>query len=106
MSAVLRLLGDEDARQCVEDAIGRVMNTGVPVGWNWSAKCVDNPKCSDWAEIVGDRWNRIWAADTGVQVSKTLGWLLAAFAMALGAPFWFDLLRRVTGIRKKTTRDT
>jgi len=33
-----------------------------------------------------------WAA-------KVLGWLVTALAISLGAPFWFDLLRKVVNIR-------
>jgi hypothetical protein len=29
-----------------------------------------------------------------------IGWLLTAIATALGAPFWFDLLNRVTNVRQ------
>lgn len=32
-------------------------------------------------------------------LKKILGWLITAFAISLGAPFWFDLLKRVTSIR-------
>ncbi|MEX2565436.1 MAG: hypothetical protein WD431_05805 [Cyclobacteriaceae bacterium] len=28
-----------------------------------------------------------------------LGWIITAFAITLGAPFWFDLLKRVMSIR-------
>jgi hypothetical protein len=27
------------------------------------------------------------------------GWLITAFAVSLGAPFWFDTLNRITSIR-------
>ncbi|MBM3314487.1 hypothetical protein FJY71_01410 [candidate division WOR-3 bacterium] len=30
---------------------------------------------------------------------KFAGWLLTAFAISLGAPFWFDMLRRLAGLR-------
>jgi hypothetical protein len=30
---------------------------------------------------------------------KLLGWLLTALAISLGAPFWFDLLKKVINIR-------
>lgn len=32
-------------------------------------------------------------------IIKLLGWLLSGFAIAQGAPFWFDLLNRFTNIR-------
>lgn len=30
---------------------------------------------------------------------KILGWLMTVFAISLGAPFWFDLLNKVVGLR-------
>ena len=30
---------------------------------------------------------------------KVAGWLLTAFAVSLGAPFWFDLLNRFINLR-------
>jgi len=35
--------------------------------------------------------NNLWLA--------LLGWLITAFALTLGAPFWFDLLKRFVNIR-------
>ena len=50
----------------------------LPIGWTDPAS----------REFGG--WNLVW---------KLLGWTLVAVATMQGAPFWFDLLRRVTGIR-------
>ena len=35
---------------------------------------------------------------------KVLGWLLTAWAITLGAPFWFDLLNRFIQIRSNGPR--
>jgi len=35
-----------------------------------------------------------------------LGWLLTAIALSLGAPFWFDLLNKVTALRGGGTKET
>ncbi len=35
-----------------------------------------------------------------------LGWLFTAIALSLGAPFWFDLLNRVTALRGGGTKET
>jgi hypothetical protein len=35
------------------------------------------------------------ARDDGLDVKQALGWVIAAAAVAQGAPFWFDLLRRI-----------
>lgn len=38
-------------------------------------------------------WNRDW------QWTAPVGWLITAFAVSLGAPFWFDVLSKVMSIR-------
>jgi hypothetical protein len=35
-----------------------------------------------------------------------LGWIITAFAITLGAPFWFDLLKKVTNIRASGEKPT
>ena len=45
-----------------------------------------------------------WRADADLRAAlmdpiNWLGWLLTAFALSLGAPFWFDLLNRMVNIR-------
>lgn len=52
-----------------------IRQSGIPLGWAA-------------APVGGLAW-----------VLKIAGLLLTAFAISLGAPFWFDLMRRVAGIR-------
>lgn len=59
----------------------------LPIGWSqgWGALTHTNePWYRNW-------WNNVWA--------PLLGWLLTALAATMGAPFWFDLLNKVTVIR-------
>jgi hypothetical protein len=35
-----------------------------------------------------------------IEGSQVVGWLLAGIALSQGAPFWYDLLRKATGVRK------
>ncbi|MDR5741406.1 hypothetical protein [Caballeronia sp. LZ016] len=61
----------------------------LPIGWDF----VFNEK----ARQSGTRtnlWNEYHAYFT-----KPLGWLLTAFAITLGAPFWFDVLNRIMVVR-------
>ena len=61
-----------------KDTIAQSMETlqqlGIPLGWQAA------PKQEDW-------------------INKIIGLLLTTFAITLGAPFWFDILNRVTKIR-------
>ncbi|HTV25364.1 MAG TPA: hypothetical protein VMG12_42005 [Polyangiaceae bacterium] len=40
-----------------------------------------------------------WKDELGNPVAAIVGWLMTAFAATLGAPFWFDVLRKVMVIR-------
>lgn len=37
---------------------------------------------------------------------KILGWIVTAFAVSLGAPFWFDLLRKIVNLRSSGNKPT
>lgn len=49
----------------------------------WNASDLHFPEKIDWV-----KW-----------ILRLLGWLLTIFAISLGAPFWFDVLRKVMSIR-------
>ena len=63
----------------------------LPIGW--SAFLDDHPSTAK-----SDRFT-IKGLSLGVWALKAFGWLLTAFAVTLGAPFWFDVLNRVMVIR-------
>ncbi len=59
----------------VNERIAQLQQLGIPLGWK------SRPS------NAGDWWN------------KLAGLALTAFAVSLGAPFWFDLLNRFMNIR-------
>jgi len=64
----------------VADAVRDVVDLNLPIGWNRS------------------RWNEFLAAQDRFGWTL-LGWLVTAFGLSFGAPFWFDLLNRLMVIR-------
>ena len=50
---------------------------------------------------LGLGWNNVDTSrsDLSFWFMKILGWLVMALAISLGAPFWFDLLRKLVNIR-------
>ena len=58
----------------------------LPIGWSNISQSAISPI----GFISPETWS--WA-------SRLVGWLLTAFAVSLGAPFWFDLLNRFINIR-------
>ena len=43
---------------------------------------------------------------SGAYELERIGWIIAAAALAHGAPFWFDALGRVSGLKKSLKRGT
>ena len=54
-----------------------------------------------WADRHG--WAKAWSDHP---VLHPLGLLMTTLALMLGAPFWFDLIKRATGLRGKLARET
>jgi hypothetical protein len=75
---VFLIPGPEQQYEQIERAL---QATGAPIGWKEGALHPGQTASSGWP---------IWLA---------VGWLLTALAGSLGAPFWFDLLKRVAHLR-------
>lgn len=72
----------------------KIDRLGLPIGWTAGAVAslelplqLQSPKRSAWTLALG-----------GLQIA--LGYLLTAFAISLGSPFWFDMLNRLMVIRE------
>jgi hypothetical protein len=63
-----------NAKEIFTPTLGTLQQLGIPLGWEAM------PKKEEW-------------------VNKIIGLLLTALAISLGAPFWFDVLNRVSKIR-------
>ncbi len=73
----------EDALQNVQSGLKTISGLSLPIGWT------DEARPSTWYGALA-------------------GWLLTAIAIAMGGPFWFDLIGRVarlrsTGVRPQTS---
>jgi len=80
-SACIPLMGLVDVVQGRNKSLGQ-----LPIGWTNMSQSSTSP----FGFISPDAWS--WA-------SRLAGWLLTAFAVSLGAPFWFDLLNKFINIR-------
>jgi len=75
-----------NAKETLTQTFATLQQLGIPLGW------ASTPKKEEW-------------------VNKLIGLLLTALAISLGAPFWFDILNKITKIRstgaepKSTTKD-
>jgi hypothetical protein len=65
----------------------KIKSLGLPMGWG-DLRPAHPWEFKTWGGWVGSfPWSSIW------------GWILTAFAVSLGAPFWFDLLNKMMVIR-------
>jgi hypothetical protein len=78
---------------CVEDVVGQVVDTGLPVLWR---TCADQNN------------NKVLCGfEDGRAIAGTIiGWLITAAALSVGAAFWFALLQRAFRLRSQIGRTT
>jgi len=79
----------EEASQKFNDSVAAVRSLPIPLGWR------DPAQADDIRERRPDTWSA-WSSAVG---AHGWGWLLTTLAISLGAPFWFDMLNKVIGIR-------
>jgi len=60
---------------------------------NEQIESVKSPLGLGWKNV---QWSQVGWYDV---LTKLLGWIVTALAVSLGAPFWFDLLRKLVNIR-------
>jgi hypothetical protein len=77
---------------CIATRLKRVKALGLPLGW-------PDLRVGDWGDGVTYADDDRVPHSTPEGVLKFFGLLLTAAALALGAPFWFDLLNKVTNFR-------
>jgi hypothetical protein len=82
--------GQDKLQQQDSTRFRELVQIGLPIGWHWDAA-----SRRPWPEgsiVKGHDWSN-------VILSSILGWLLTAFALSLGAPFWFDMLSKIVQVR-------
>jgi hypothetical protein len=78
---------DKDPRVELDKNLEKIQSLGLPIGWVV-------PTTPEEARNLRAIPNGGWA-----WLSKVLGLLVTAFAISLGAPFWFDLLNKFMVVR-------
>jgi hypothetical protein len=74
----------------------------LPLGWTegWPGPA-GNPLLPATQRFDAGQWNGWWR----FVLQPLIGLLLTAFAVTLGAPFWFDTLNRLTSLRSTLKPD-
>ena len=78
--------GANNSPECrIEANLNEIKKLGLPIGWTQSPADENDPRS---LYIHAQRWP-----------VRIVGWLLTAFAVSLGAPFWFDMLNKFVVVR-------
>lgn len=72
----------ENLRSIVDNEINSIKS---PLGLGWAETDFSNYGIYDW-------------------LAKMLGYIVTALAISMGAPFWFDLLRKIVNVRSSGTK--
>ncbi len=99
-----------DVRGSVQAVSSQLGALGLPVGWRYYV-AIDKAATRELGERTYRVNNRIWPTWSGAPearwidlwrdqlASHLLGWMLTAFALSFGAPFWFDILNKIMVVR-------
>jgi hypothetical protein len=78
----------KEAREDLEKVMKQFSDAGFPVGWN---------------AVTAKKWTWGWQL-IPTFFESLLGWLMAGAAAALGAQFWFDLMKKIINMRGTGSR--
>src|SRR6185437_5527825 len=99
LTIVRQLQHDPSVRLALDSVQARIKlgvdsltQAGVGIGW-------DMP-CAPHRRLFGSMRGAAAPSGCGSAGASILGLLLTAIALSLGAPFWFDLLNKVTNVRR------
>jgi hypothetical protein len=96
---------DTDVQVAQEDLkkfAGRVQELdkmGLPIGFSCLNPLMQGVATRGVKQLVSECYAQAKKQDSGAWVLKLIGWLITGLAVALGAPFWFDLLNKLVNLR-------
>jgi hypothetical protein len=92
-----------DAPGTIQRLQDQLAQLDLPIGWTLPGQRGFDPANRDYRGWPGWRMYGTWSGWLMLWIQTIrfhlLGWLLTAFAISLGAPFWFDMLNKVINIR-------
>lgn len=91
-------IDDEATKQAIAEIEKEISALNLPIGWSPNPALILEEKAN------GPDW---WAQRSTISqiewhFQRLVGLFVTALAVSQGAPFWFDLLKRVTQIRQST----
>lgn len=61
------------------------------------------PGIGEWTDPYSSFVDRGTEADRDSRIELVLGWLITGFAISFGAPFWFDVVQKLSSYRRTTS---
>ncbi len=92
-------------KKSFEQLRGQLTGIGLPVGWSWPPRqytnCEEAKPATAVAPQVECPSGKLFGVDHKVFTGAymVVGWFITAFAVMLGAPFWFDALSKLMTVR-------
>jgi cell fate (sporulation/competence/biofilm development) regulator YlbF (YheA/YmcA/DUF963 family) len=91
-SQQINYINDPNARMQIQKLLG---DASVPIGWQNISQQLDlEPLSTSQGNTANAVLRKIWKV-----IAMLCGWLLSGLAIAMGAPFWFDVLNKVINVR-------
>ncbi|KAB8317771.1 hypothetical protein SD81_021200 [Tolypothrix campylonemoides VB511288] len=85
-------LNDSNARMEIQKLLG---DASVPIGWQNINQQLDlEPLNTSQGNTANAVLRKIWKV-----IAMLCGWVISGLAIAMGAPFWFDILSKVVNVR-------
>jgi hypothetical protein len=84
---------EPNSPQCkYEKSLDQIQSLGLPMGWDATDADRTWPGVRLWQPDIWSNWRKQMRL-------HWIGWILTAFAISLGAPFWFDMLNKFIVVR-------
>lgn len=84
---------EPNSPQCkYQKSLDKIESLGLPIGWDSTDVNRTWPGSRVWQPAIFSAWKKQMRL-------HWIGWFLTAFAISLGAPFWFDMLNKIIVVR-------
>lgn len=90
---------DSTSTEKIKANINSLYQLGLPIGWKWKSALNNNKNTVSNLNAIPAFYTKSLKASLWQWFLKVLGWIITAFAISLGAPFWFDVLNKVMVVR-------
>lgn len=98
------MLATADLKKLAQ-AMATLESKGLPVGFS-CLEATDEAQAGgrELGRMLSECWKHTKERAAGSWLLKMVGWLITALAVSLGAPFWFDLMKKFMDVRGAGTK--